>query len=128
MIYKGKTSTRGTDHQPLQRFTWEQQLHTWLQHGEDPKVYIPDLIVPNSPDLQLVGSMLPHEHEGIAERNHAHQDFCAKPVGSSHGRHLERSSSGSSDAASAADILGSPPTHSHNAFIKHLQFSELSIK
>lgn len=120
MIYNGKTSTHGTDHQPLPWFTWEQHVHTWLQHGDDPKVYIPDLIVPNSLDLQLVSSIFPHEHKGIKERNHAHQDFSAKPVGSSHGRHLERSSSCSNDAASTPDILGSPPTLSLNVFIKHL--------
>lgn len=80
MIYNGKTSTHGSDRPPWPRFTWE-RLHTWLQHGDDPKVYIPGLIVPNSLDLQLVRSVFPHAQKGIKERTHTRQDFCAEPVG-----------------------------------------------
>ena len=59
-----RLEAHGTDHQPLRQFTWKQCLHTWLQHVDDPKVYIPDLIVTNSLGLQLVGSLFPCEHKG----------------------------------------------------------------
>lgn len=112
MIYHGKAQTRGTDHQPLQRFPWEQHLHTWLQHVDDPKVYIPDLIVTNSLGSRLVGSVFPHEHKGLRGEEQMGWDSGLSQWGPQTPGVSRGPSACSKDAAPTPDILGSPPTHS----------------
>lgn len=60
----------GTDQQPLQRFPWEQHLHTWLQHVDNPKVYIPDLIVT---DFWAHNSLAVYLHASRGNKGRTHE-------------------------------------------------------
>lgn len=78
IIYRGKSEARDPGHQSLHWFPWEQHLHTWLQHGEDLEVYIPEVIAANSLGLQL---FLAPRFLGQREGTRC-QDICVKSVSS----------------------------------------------
>lgn len=48
MVYHRKSETRDAGRQTRPWFPWELHPHTWLQHGDDLEVYIPEVIAANS--------------------------------------------------------------------------------